>query len=693
MFSRNNLSPRILLVDDDANQITILNKVLKAIGQVFFEQNGLASLEQAIKIRPDVILLDIDMPGLNGHQLLAQLKNNELTSSIPVIFITSYDSVEDQLLCLKEGAVDFIAKPLQPDVVAARVTTHLNLRNRERELVEVYRHAKVTLDSIGDAVITTDKDARVTFMNPTAELMTGMSLNDALGCFIEEVMPLRIGNDGPTHTNPVRISIQENRVVGMALNCQMMKQNGNWVPVEDSAAPLISQDGDVIGSVIVFDDINESRAMALKMSHTLQYDQLTNLPNRFLLMERLNVEMARSQINNDKIGLILFDIDRFKLINEEYGFDFGDMILKKIALLIKSQLHNNETLSRHNADEFMVLVPELERPSDLANLAVMIREHVMQLTLQHPEINNFSTSMGVSVYPDDAADAQSLLLHADAALHRAKTDAIYDNFCFYSEEMESRFISRRQRYIQLKAAISDDNIIALYQPIVDANTGQLKAVEALMRIKEEDGSLIPPIEFIPLAEETRLIIPLGEKMIQLVFKQLKQWCDKGLNIRMCLNISPIQFLDPNFVPFLLKAIDEYNVSPKMIELEVTESLMLENLQQVIRDMQQLRAMGISISIDDFGTGFSCLSYLKQLPVDVLKIDKSFVAQLSIKRPDEILVKTITTLAQSMGLKSVAEGVESLDQARRLKELGVSYLQGYYFSRPVIADEVMASYNI
>ncbi|MCT8986582.1 two-component system response regulator [Shewanella phaeophyticola] len=693
MFSRSRIPPRLLLVDDDVNQINILNKVLQAIGQVFFEQNGLSALEQAIKIRPDVILLDIDMPGLNGHEVLAQLKDNELTCNIPVIFITSYNFVEDQLLCLREGAVDFIAKPLEPDVVAARVNTHLMLRKRERELLEVYRHAQVTLNSIRNAVITTDKDARVTFMNPIAELMIGMSLNDAMGCFIEEVMPLRIGDDDSPHINPVRICIQENRVVGMAFNCQMMKQNSHWISVEDSAAPLISQDGDVIGSVIVFDDINQSQVMALKMSNTLQYDQLTNLPNRFLLMELLNTKMARSQRSNVKIGLILFDINRFKLINEEFGFQFGDELLKKIALCIKSQLHNNETLSRHHADEFMVLVPELKHPSDLANLAVMIREHVMELAELQPEIHNFSTSMGLSVYPDDAADAQSLLLHADAALHKAKTDSIHDGFSFYSEEMESRFISRRQRYMQLKSAIVDNNVIALYQPLVDAITGQLNAVEALMRIKENDGSLISPIEFIALAEETRLIIPLGEKMIQLAFQQLKKWCDEGLKIRMCLNISPIQFIDPHFVPFLLKAIDKYHVSPKMIELELTESLMLDNLQQVISDMEQLRIMGISISIDDFGTGFSCLSYLKELPVDVLKIDKSFVAQLSVEKPDEILVKTITTLAQSMNLKSVAEGVESLDQARRLKELGVSYLQGYYFSRPVTANEVRDCYDI
>ncbi|MEM5535605.1 EAL domain-containing protein [Neptuniibacter pectenicola] len=689
MFSRTNTQPRILLVDDDANQITLLNNVLKNIGQVFFEQKGCSAVEQAIKTRADIILLDIEMPDLNGHQVLAQLKEHPKTCDIPIIFITSHDSAEDQLRCLEEGAVDFIAKPLQPNIVAARVNTHLMLRNKERELLEVYRHAQVTLNSIGDAVITTGQDCNVTFMNPTAELMTGITLHDALGRPIEEIMPLRIGDDGPIHINPMRICIEENRVAGMALNCQMMKQNGRWISVEDSAAPLISESGQVTGAVIVFDDINESRAMALKMSHTLQYDQLTSLPNRFLLMERLNTEMARSQKNNTNLGLILFNIDRFKLINEE----FGDALLKKIAQRIKAQLSNNETLSRHNADEFMLLVPDLEHPSDLANLAVTIKEQVMQLTALWPEIHNFSMSMGLSVYPNDSLDAQSLMLHADAALLRAKTDSSHEGLCFYSEEMELRFLSRRQRYTQITSAIANQNIVALYQPMINPSTGDLEAVEALMRIKDEDGSLIPPIEFIPLAEETRLIIPLGERMIQLAFTELKHWSDRGRHIRMCLNVSPVQFLDPHFMPFLLDAIDQYKVNPALVELEVTESLMLQNLEQVTRDMQQLRALGISISIDDFGTGFSCLGYLKDLPVDVLKIDKSFIAQLNTQEPDAILVKTITTLTQSMKLKSVAEGVESLDQVQQLQDLGVSLLQGYYFSRPIPANEIKESYPL
>ncbi|WP_345855215.1 putative bifunctional diguanylate cyclase/phosphodiesterase [Shewanella algae] len=691
MFSVSNTLPRILLVDDDADQITLLHQVLKDIGQTFFEQNSVDALAKAIAIKPDIILLDIQMPGIDGYEVLAQLKRHSETALIPVIFITSSDSVEDQLHCLQDGAVDFIAKPLQPPVVAARVRTQLMLRNREQRLVEVFRHARITLDSIGDAVITTDKECRVTYLNPAAELLVGMSITDAEGLAIEEVMPLRIGEDGPPHVNPLRLAISENRVVGMALNCQMKCQNGRWISVEDSAAPLLSESGEVIGGVIVFGDINESKAMALKMSHALQYDQLTNLPNRFLLMEHLANEIEKAQRFGCKLGLIVLDIKSFKLINEEFGFEFGDVLLKKIAKRLKKQLKNNEMVSRHNADEFMILIPNIGDPTELSNLALSIKENIQPLAQLHSEINNFSINMGLSVFPEDASDAQSLMLHSDAALHRAKMDAVHDGICFYSEEMESHNISRRERYVQIKRAINSKRVVALYQPMVEAKTGKVRAVEALMRISDDEDRLIPPNEFISLAEETRLIIPLGEQMIHLALAQLKQWQSSNVYLTMALNISPVQFLDPHFLPFLLHAIEEHGVSPSQIELEVTESLMLNNLQYVTRDMTQLRQLGITISIDDFGTGYSCLSYLKSLPVDVLKIDRSFVNQLTEDNPDESLVRTIAQLARDIGLQCVAEGVENPFQVQRLQSFGVTSLQGYHFSRPVPATEIELEY--
>lgn len=693
MFSTASSIPRILLVDDDISQIALLHKALKSIGKLVFEQDGLAAVDHILNTPPDVILLDIEMPGLNGYEVLAKLKSEPSTRNIPVIFITAYDSVEDQIKCLKSGAVDFIPKPLQPEVVAARVQTQINLHLREQELIAINQHARVTLESIGDAVITTNQKGYVTYMNPTAEFMTGIPLSQAVNREIESIMPLRIGDSGPPHINPARIALSEGRTVGLSINCQLMNQNGHWLAVENSASPLITESGDIIGSVIVFDNLNDTRATALKLSHRLQHDQLTDLPNRFLLMENLKDEIGKCRRTGCKFGLLQLDINRFKLINEEFGFEFGDTLLKDLAQTIQNRLHLDETLSRHNADVFMVLVPGLKELSCLSNIALSIKESVMGYAHLHPEIENFSISIGLSVYPDDATDAEALMLHADAALRRAKAEPIHDGLCFYSEDMESRFTSRRIRYVQMKKAISGEGLVALYQPIVNASSGEVEAVEALMRILDNQGNFIPPIEFIPIAEETKLIIPLGEKMIHITLSQLQQWTKNGMNMRLCINISPVQFLDPNFIPFLLQAIEQYNVSPKMIELEVTESLMLESKDKVTQDLHQLRTLGISISIDDFGTGYSSLSYLKDLPVDVLKIDKSFVSLLESEVPDDILVATINSLARNLGLQTIAEGVETGKQAKLLLGMGVSLLQGYHVSRPVPAGDIQARYSI
>ncbi|KJY82721.1 hypothetical protein TW81_10875 [Vibrio galatheae] len=687
MFSSSNNPNKILVVDDDARQITLLHKVLRTQGKIYFEQDGRKAFERVIEICPDVILLDIDMPGTNGYQVLDRLQHDDRTHQIPVIFITSFDSFEDQLRGLNSGAVDFIAKPLRPELVAARVKTHIQLRTHQRELAEISQHARITLDSTGDSVITTDIDGCITYMNPAAELITGVSFSEANGQEIESVMPLRIGERDFTHINPIRLAIKEKRTVGMALNCQLKQKNGNWISVEDSASPLLSESGEVKGAVIVFSDINESHAMALRMSYALQHDQLTNLPNRFLLLDRLKMEITQCQSSNNIIGLVLVDIDNFKYINEEYGFQFGDSLLQKIAKRIHNQLTNNETLSRHNADEFMLLVPNIQDPNELSSLAMRIQEEINQYAELHTELHNFSITMGVSIYPNDADNAQQLMLNADAAMHRAKKDRSYEGICFYSDSLESKFLSRNHVYVQLKNAIANNKVVALYQPIVRSDTHQIEAVEVLMRIEDQQGDILTPDKFIDIAEETRLIIPLGEQLIDIALKQLHQWKSAGFNLRICLNISPLQFLDPNFVPYLLKKIHDHSLLPSSVELEVTESLMLQSLDKVTRDMTHLRQLGITISIDDFGTGYSCLSYLKDLPVDVLKIDRSFIAQLEKKDSDELLVTTIANLANNMGLSSVAEGIETERQSKRLQELGVPFLQGYYFSPPVPHSEI------
>jgi diguanylate cyclase (GGDEF)-like protein len=509
---------------------------------------------------------------------------------------------------------------------------------------------------------------------------------------IEDVAPLKLGFDGPIYTNPLRIAIGEGRTVVTGLDCKMQTQRGQWISVEESAAPLVTEAGEVLGGVLVLKDINHTLS---KTPAALQHDPLTDLPNRLLLMEHLSSAVANTQTKDIKVGILLVDLVQFKLINEEYGFSFGDYVLKEVANLIKGLLTNNEVLSRHSADVFMILASEIKQVHQLSSLAITIKEEISRLAevTNSSKLDHLSASIGVSIFPDDANDMQSLMLHADAALHRAKSDISLDGICFYSNDIEAQLATRRNCYILIKKAIADKSVFALYQPIVDPSTGALCAVEALMRIKDDQGNIVPPVDFIGTAEQTRMIIPLGQIMITLVLEQLKKWQANQLAIRVCINVSPIQFLDPHFIPFLLKSVKDYQIDPSLIELELTESLMLQDQEKLNHDLTLLRSDGFAVSIDDFGTGYSCLSYLKDLPVDTLKIDRSFVNQLSEQNPDEPLVNTIIQLAKEMKLKTVAEGVETTYQSQRLKQLGVTYLQGYHFSRPVAGDDIIPQYPL
>lgn len=682
---------KILVIDDDPLQISLLNSIFKDSCQVFFEQDSSLAITMIEQVKPDLILLDIEMPGLNGFEVLELIQSHLAATKTSVIFITANDSVTYQLRGLNAGAVDFIVKPFHPSVVEARVNTHLNLKHQQIQLAQAHAHAAITLDSIGDAVITTDEHCHIVYMNPSAELITGHAFDDVKNEDIEYVMPLRIGDNGPAHINPLRLAINEKREVGMALNCQLRNRNGNWLQVEDSASPLVSDTGEVIGGVIVFKDIDEAYAMALKMTHALQHDQLTDLPNRFLLMDKLNTVLEKRASQGKRVGLMQLNINRFNLINQEYGFAYGDSLLQKVAKFLTANLQKGEILSRHSADEFLVIVPYIEDTSELADLAIFLREQLFELGTQLSGVFELAVRIGLSVFPDDADNTHNLILHAEAAVQKAKFEGKRNQVCFYSEEMATNFTNRKNIYRHLKYAIAHDSVVTLYQPMVNSQTGEVEAVEALMRIRNEEGEVLPPSAFIQLAEETGLIVPLGEQMIRNTVAQQAKWVEQGRHIKICINISTVQFRDPNFLPSVTSIIQAGTVDPHLFELEVTESLMLDSLEKTSADMKKIKELGICISIDDFGTGYSCLSYLKDLPVDVLKIDRSFVSE--IQNNDTFIIKTIASLAQSMGLRSVAEGVETESQVAILRELQVDLLQGFLFSKPVSADQLQFEFSL
>lgn len=686
-------NPKVLIVDDDATVVSALFAALKPIAQVLFSTDSAQAIGLAHSTSPDLVLLDVEMPGLNGVEICMRLRADARTADIPVIFITSHDSTAQQIRCFEAGGADFLQKPFDLAVVRARAGVQLALRQKTREAVtaqaklqEEKERLRVTLQSIGDAVITTDPAGMVSYLNPVAENMTGYREADALGLPIEEVMPLRTGATLAPQTNPVRVALSEQRIVGMALDAQMRARDGRWTDVEDSAAPLWNAKGEIDGAVIVFHDVSAARAMAVKMTHLSHYDQLTNLPNRLLLMQRLDHALGLAKRFGRQVGLLVINIDQFKRTNEVHGYGVGDTVLKCITTHLESALKEGETLSRCSADEFFVLVPDASNAEALGNLARALLVAASKPITTEGAVHKHSVSIGISVYPDDATEQEMLLRHAEGARHRAKADG-RNCYRFFSQDMENALRQRYRMEQMIKTALESDAVVVLYQPKIDAATGRLHSVEALVRLRNHDNSLITPAQFIALAEETRLIVPLGLAVFREACQQSMRWRSAGRPVKIGVNVSPVQFLVPDFWPSFVAVLKETGANPADIEIEITESLLIENSDLVFQKLADIRAHGITIAMDDFGTGYSSLSYLKSMPLDSLKIDGIFIQQMLRSEQDMALVETVIALARNFNLSLVAECVETQEQVAILLARGCNLIQGYFYSKPITASEI------
>ena len=427
----------------------------------------------------------------------------------------------------------------------------------------------------------------------------------------------------------------------------------------------------------------QSRKTIQKLEH---HDRLTGLPNRILLLDRLESAIYRAKRNKTLVALIMIDIDNFKLINETLGHDHGDMLLQSVADKIQSVIRDTDTLSRVGSDEFCLIIENIEGIEDVAHFAEYfstILEHSMTLG----EVNvHIKTSMGVTVYPQDGEDVGTLMKNADVALYKSKESGS-NPFQFFSPELSAKAFRRLSVENNLRQAIEDEHLVVYYQPKVDLNSGIPLGMEALVRWQHPEHGLIPPDEFIPIAEETGLIIPLGEWVIKSACKQFCKWRRDGINItNISINVSARQFKEHDLVTLFHKLFNNLDINPEFIELELTESALLNNEDHAESKLNQLHNMGIKISIDDFGTGYASLSYLKRLPIDILKIDRSFTDGILHDSDDIAIINAITGLANALGLTLVAEGIESAEQLNEIMKLGINYGQGYFWSPPCPATD-------
>ena len=556
----------------------------------------------------------------------------------------------------------------------------------EQALFNEKQRALVTLESIGDAVITCNMKSEVTYLNPIAEKMTGWTKADAIGKPILEVF--RILNEATRKlaANPVDVVIEHGVICGLANHTLLLSKDGTEYDIEDSAAPIRDHDGTILGVVLVFHDTSDAKKMAQKMTYLAEHDFLTGLPNRLLLNDRISQALNSANRRNNKLALLFLDIDHFKKINDTLGHGVGDKLLVELSKRLQSCLRFTDTISRQGGDEFVVLLPEISDSLAAAEIADKLISATK--TNFHIDIHELtvSVSIGIAVYPDDGMTADALTKNADAAMYHAKSEG-RNNFQFFTADMTQRVSEQLSLENNLQKAIKNKELILHYQPKVSMQTGKMIGVEALLRWQHPDWGLISPDRFIPIAEESGLIKPIGNWVLREACRQNRAWQDMGLPaIPVAVNLSVVELRQPTFVQEVTRVLMQSGMAPEHLELEVTESIAIQEYTEVISWLQKLKEMGVRLSIDDFGTGYSSLSYLKRLPIDTIKIDKSFIHDIGIDLNDAAIVDAIISMSHSLGLSVIAEGVETKEQLDFLKTHHCDEIQGYYFGRPVPAAE-------
>ncbi|HEY4090702.1 MAG TPA: EAL domain-containing protein [Luteibacter sp.] len=553
---------------------------------------------------------------------------------------------------------------------------------RERELAEV------TLKSIGDAVITTDPDLRITSLNPIAEAMTGWASHEAVGRPMDDIFQLRDPLTRRPIANPLLTAVQKNTIIGLTTDAILVHRNGFDSPIEDSAAPIHDHAGNVVGGVVVFHDVSETRALALKMAHLAHHDTLTGLPNRALLQSRVEFAVTVATRRKQRCALLFVDIDHFKQINDSMGHAAGDALLQEVARRIRAAVRPDDTVSRLGGDEFVVLLPHVEDGVDAAEVAETVLRACNEAIGLEASALAISFSIGISVFPDDAYDAESMLRNADTAMYEAKMQG-RNGYRFFNASMNERNTARVRIEVELRKALARNELSLHYQPKVDVDLGTIVGAEALLRWQVDGEDVYTPEQFIPVAEDCGLIVPIGEWALREACRQTHAWSTAYRPISVSVNVSALQFQNTRFFEMMQGILVETGLHPTLLELEVTERTVMEGGDHIADLLHRIKAQGVSLSLDDFGTGYCSLSYLKHFPVDTLKIDRAFIRDVAWDNDSAAIVSAIITMGKGMNKMVLAEGVESTEQATFLDNAGCTQMQGFLFGRAVPARDFEA----
>lgn len=547
---------------------------------------------------------------------------------------------------------------------------------------QLHLSAKV-FESSNEAILISDGKNRIISVNHRFEQITGYRAAEVLG---SEAAILGADSENPSfYRNLHAILLEQGSWQGEASD---RRKGGEIYPVWLSISLVRDKRGNPEYHIASFSDITERKQQEAQIEHLAFHDLLTGLPNRRLLIDRIQVAIAQAARDANGLALLFVDLDRFKTINDSLGHQAGDQLLRLVGERLKSWVRSGDTVSRVGGDEFIVLCPDCDSPEGASSLG----DKLLGAIAQPYQIGDtelvITASIGIALYPDNGADANSLIGNADVAMYLAKEND-RNNYQFYSPELNARNLERLQMELRLRHALEEGEFLLYFQPQIDARDGKIVGAEALIRWLEPELGLIPPGRFIPLAEETGQIQAIGEWVLQQSCRHLKKWQEMGLtNLPIAINISARQFKQSSFVDTIGQTMAEHELPAHLLELELTESMLMKDVPQTTAKLNQLKKMGFRISIDDFGTGFSSLNYLRHFPLDVLKIDQSFVRELFDEGAALAIIESIIALARSLGMRTVAEGVETAEQRAILESSGCDILQGYLISRPLPEAEFL-----
>ena len=681
----------VLVADDDPVMRLLMLEMLGQVGLDAIEaEDGMQAVALFQTMAPDLILLDVEMPNMDGFSACREIRRLETGAPVPIIMVTGGDDIEAVTHAYEVGATDFVSKPINWPILGHRVLYVLRASDAIVRLRIADAHNRAVLAAIPDTFFRLSKEGYYLDYEEGHDTPDNVRDEEIVGKHITEVLPREIAE----RLLDQMYSVLETEQI-RSVDYELVRGD----TVHHFEARLVATGaGAVLGLVR---DISERKRTEEQIRRLAYCDSLTGIPNRQAFLETLERELHRSKLNNRKFAVLFMDLDGFKRINDTLGHNVGDHLLKIVSERLRETIRPSDLVSRGDqasnlarlgGDEFTILIPDLERVDNALNVAHRVKDAMRRPFLIDGHEIFVTASIGISLFPEDGDDCDSLLKYADTAMYHAKNCG-KNNAKLYSSSLTMQIMSHVKLEVGLRKALKNEEMYLLYQPQIDVRTSEIVGVEALVRWRHPERGLISPTEFIPLAEETGLIVPIGEWVLRTACYQAKAWQRQTQRaIRMAVNLSAKQFKDENLAQIVMSALHDTGLDPKLLELELTEGTLMDNAKATMGALEHLRAIGVYLSIDDFGTGYSSMNYLKRFDVRALKIDKSFICGLPQDSENAAITRAIIAMAHGLKMVVVAEGVETDEQLMMLEEYGCDLVQGFYLGHPSPPESITLMLN-